>query len=521
MTKSHVFVTRGSLTNFACDAWLLPTDQTYSIRSHWRDAVPGLQDHVDRSRVAGFSTGARLALALEEWDLAQPLPVLTAVPLLGIRSTEELVPPIRQFIQVAAEFSAKRRADGGGTKRPVPLLAMPLFGTGGGGASRWRGEFLQRLLREARLAGAEAGVDVALVLTSEKDFALAQELRKRDRQGFWSSLEASLQDEAADLARDARAGKLVPFMGAGVSMSSGAPDWQSLLEGLAGEAQLSELERDSLAKRDFLDQASLLRTIYEDRRGEESPSFNELVAEKVHLGRYGLAPALLASLRTREAITLNYDGLFEMASADVGLHRTVIPGGTKERENWLLKLHGSVQSPESIILTRDDYLGFQASRNALAALVKATLITHRLLFVGFGLQDDHFHEIAHDVRQALPDGQAPEVATALTLHRDPLDDLAWANRLKLVHMSEGDNSGNAARTLEVFLDLLAALSTDSHSYLLADGYAEALTPAEKTLREKLRKLHLDLTEEELSTSGGVRLRQVLGELGDPEVHRYP
>lgn len=98
----------------------------------------------------------------------------------------------------------------------------------------------------------------------------------------------------------------------------------------------------------------------------------------MELKRYGMTPALLASLGSREAIPLNYDELFETASADAGVPRTVIPDGARENDHWLLKLHGSVKNPESIVLTRDDYLGFNTSRNALSALVKATLMTQHL-----------------------------------------------------------------------------------------------------------------------------------------------
>ncbi|WP_410908168.1 SIR2 family protein, partial [Priestia sp. SIMBA_032] len=73
----------------------------------------------------------------------------------------------------------------------------------------------------------------------------------------------------------------------------------------------------------------------------------------MELKRYGLAPALLASLGSREAITLNYDELFETASDDAGVPRSVIPDGAGEHDDWLLKLHGSVTDPDSIVLTRD------------------------------------------------------------------------------------------------------------------------------------------------------------------------
>ena len=518
MGESHVFVTRGSLTNFACDAWLLPTDQTYNIAEYWHKALPTLQGTIAASRDAAFANELKLAQPLTSWPATEPMPVLTAVPYLGISSVEDLVPPLREFIRVAAQqCERRRRAADGEPSRPVPLLAMPLFGTGGGGAGLVRGDVIKRLLEETRHCAAEAGVDVALVLTNEKDFAFAQELRKR-HPDWWAPLGGEHQEQAARLAVHARSGKLVPFMGAGVSMSAGAPSWKELLAALAKAAKLSDSEIRSLERRGHLDQASILRSIYEERAEPGALSFNQAIVKLVELQRYGLAPALLASLGSREAITLNYDELFELASNDAGVPRSVIPDGAGQNDDWLLKLHGSVTDPNSIVLTRDDYLGFSTSRNALSALVKATLMTQHLLFVGFGLTDDHFHEILHDVKRALPPEPRNQegAATALMLSTDPLDRKMWASQLNLVSMSKESrnaSSTSTGRTLEIFLDLLVALSTDSHSYLLAEGYEGALTEAEKSLRETLLDLSKRLTYGEAQSSGGVRLREMLAALG--------
>ncbi|WP_143347924.1 SIR2 family NAD-dependent protein deacylase, partial [Enterococcus faecalis] len=127
----------------------------------------------------------------------------------------------------------------------------------------------------------------------------------------------------------------------------------------------------------------------------------------------------LTAIDSEQAITLNYDRLFETAAEDAGLPRAVIPGQHEgEHERWLLKLHGTVERPETIVLTRDDYLGYDSSRRALSSIVKATLATRHLLFVGFGLTDDHFHEIVHDVRRAFPASGNGPLATALTLFAD-------------------------------------------------------------------------------------------------------
>lgn len=527
MTKSHVFVAMGNILNFRCDAWLLPTDRSYSVGEHWTDTVPGLADAVMAARSPEFAAGTLLAQPLESWLAGEPLPVLTAVPFQGVIRSSELTGPVQSFIRSAAAAILRRRAADlealnqeaphppqatAEEPRPIPLLAMPLFGTAGGGAGTIRGDVMNTLLHAARAEANEQGVDVVLVLRDERDFALAQELRRRSGTPWWASLDTPLHQEAERLAVLAKAGQLVPFMGAGISVSAGAPTWNQLISRLAHEVELAEAEIAALSGRGNLDQASFLRNVFE----EQGRSFTDAISAHVDLQRYGLAPALLSSLPSKEAITLNYDRLFEQASADAGRARTVIPeDSTAVSQEWLLKLHGSVTNPETIVLTRDDYLGYNTTRDALSALVKATLLTRHLLFVGFGLSDDHFHEIVYDVRRALPAGDngGRTLATALTLLRDPLDERAWKEKLTLVPMSEQGDVQDAARTLEIFLDALLAYSTDSHSYLLAPEYWGALTLHEQTFTTRLRHFLESIPADERDTTGWRRLHASLAEMG--------
>jgi hypothetical protein len=133
------------------------------------------------------------------------------------------------------------------------------------------------------------------------------------------------------------------------------------------------------------------------------------------------------------------------------------------------------------VLTRDDYLGYSSNRAALSALVKAHLLTHHLLFVGFGLADDHFHEIVHDVRRAIPTASTDshQMGTVLSLFEEPLQRLVWSGKLDILPMAgAAPDKGSKdeeqqrrwqrqGRELEVFLDMMAAYATDNHSYLLA------------------------------------------------------
>ena len=526
MNQSHVYVIMGDITHLKCDAWMLPSDSDRNVEEHWKKSVPGLGRAVAQPEDPEYWGLLTFTLPITGFDPASPLPILTAVPHYGFEDANELRPRIDEFIRVGARQAAMRRT-GSGHQRPNALLAMPSFGTAGGGGRLLKGKILQVILEQAHKTAAEMGVDVVIVLRDKKMFALAQVMRKDSK--YWGELaERGLLNEAKKLAKIAKTGRLVPFMGAGVSVSAGAPTWGELIESLAESANLSFDEAESLlqGKMDPRDQAAYLRSRYESASprpstgvlAEPTLSFNEQVANRVNLPKYGLAPALLAGLGTEQAITLNYDLLFEKASTDIGDERTVIPDSSVNGEKWLLKLHGSVNNPESIVLTRDDYLGYNASREALSAVVKATLITHHLLFVGFGLKDDHFHEIIHDVRRAMPRNAqvGTPLATALTLEENPLHAALWDGKLQLVPMSKKTDGGGvptSARTLEIFLDALLAFSTDSHSYLLAGEYEHALSEPEKVLRVDLLQFYWMRKKSELQTGPWKVIAQALRDLG--------
>lgn len=500
----HVFVVHGDLLQLACDAIMIPTDARLSVREHWHSAVPEHASLSSMPELSAFRNGHELAHALpprapSDADERAPLRVLTAVPLHGYQSAAELRPRISAFIAEAARAIAGRRESviGTGQERAVPLIAMPTFSSGAGGGGMRRTLIIDTVLDEARAAGRAAGVDVALVVREEPDAALAQQRRRTSAAASWAAVEPRLVTVAQRLARHALADRMVPFMGAGVSMSAGAPSWRQLLRLLADRLALNEETRAALlnGKLNELDQATYL----ERRFADAKLNFRAEVATLVERPRYGLAPALLAATADEQAITLNYDTLFERASVAARRPRRVLAGGSRGElkasdrsgtDRWLLKLHGSAEQPETIVLTRDDYLGFAADRSALSAIVKANLLTRHLLFVGFGLADDHFHEILHDVKRAV--GRTETAATALTLFHDPLSIDLWSGSLTIVPMltepPSEDALPRAARALELFLDVLAAYSSDSESCLLLDEYADGLSEVELRVRELLRAL---------------------------------
>lgn len=485
------------LMNLKCDAWLLPTDSTVMIESHWLQAQQNLRSLAAASASAEFRGGTALAEPIRPWDSSAPTPIMTAVPEDGTWSTEIVAERLEAFVR-SALTAIPAPAD----HRPYRLLALPFFGTAGGGAGNHLGAALRAILESSTELASRYKVDIALVLRDRAAFSLAQKLRREVPNGSsWHSLGGHLQEKARSLGQIARAGHLVPFLGAGVSVSAGAPSWGQLLDRLGKGVHLKQGDAEAFQGLGLLDQAGVLEHLYADQHGSRT-AFGEAVAAAVDLPRYGLAPALLGTLPSTGAITLNYDRLFETACSDAQRPRTVMPENIPAiGNNWLLKLHGSVSQPESMVLTRDDYLGYHSNKEALSALVKAHLLTHHLLFVGFGLADDHFHEIVHDVRRALPDDASKNhhMGTVLSLFHEPLQKLVWTGKLDILPMSSAPKQGAssadihtalaaAGRELEIFLDMMASYATDNHSYLLAPAYNQGLTDDELELRRQLLAL---------------------------------
>lgn len=202
-------------------------------------------------------------------------------------------------------------------------------------------------------------------------------------------------------------------MGAGVGIGAGLPSWSDLLKLLASDVDMSEVDREQLDKLDVRDAAGVL--------GRRLPhgALADAVVAHVQTEQVALVHQLLASLPVQEAVTTNYDRCFEKAWKAAGKRPRVLPAEpAAESRCWLLKLHGSVDDPERIVLSRDDYLRFEGEGVALAGIVQAMLLTRHMLFVGYSLSDDNFHRLMHQVRSAV--GERPKrpggdrFATALT-----------------------------------------------------------------------------------------------------------
>ena len=107
---------------------------------------------------------------------------------------------------------------------------------------------------------------------------------------------------------------------------------------------------------------------------------------------------LMQRIAPHAIITTNYDTFLEAIFPDYA----PIVGETIFRSSYamvgeLLKIHGCVSDPSSIVLTQDDYDDFMKKRKYLSAKLLTYFLEHPLIFIGYSATDENIIQILADI----------------------------------------------------------------------------------------------------------------------------
>lgn len=513
----HLFIVDGDLTKLACDAWLLPTDPSFSVSGSFAHAV-GLEKP-DRLLQPPWRPNEFVRLFSTDSRGEDPDIWLGDVGRYGA-DVSHYVAVATAFVDAASAHVAVRHTE----RRHLPLLAVNVLGSGHGGKASEKGELCEVLIPTLQELVNKQGVDIALVTWGRPAYSAAQRVRRRmihqgglecSEEQIWTlgSNATTLRKTAADLAAVAKNGDLVLFIGAGASVEAGLPTWQHLIDLVAKDLNLSEAQIAQLEKLDLRDQASILRS----RAQTQRQNLGQLIERHTEATRCSLTHCLLASLNVREAITTNYDRLYEIAVSKAGQTLSVLPGThVKPGCPWLLKLHGSIDDAKGLVLTREDYFGLLERRGALLGLVQAMLLTKTMVFVGYSLTDEDFHSVMNDVRKAASGNR---VGIVLALFDQPFFADLWRDLIKVVTMHEqvdnptDEQRARAGRLVQIFLDFVGYQVADLSAYLLDDDYEDMLTSDEVRMKAALTQLRASIPEDS-EVAGWKRVESLLVDFGD-------
>lgn len=476
--NGHVFVLRGDLTTFACDAVLVPTDARWNVvAAHWAGLLPS-----DRLSDVSRRGWARIQVddASAEWA---DMPVDEHgrhVRLIITAGAGGNPARVAETVTACVRDLAPRLKPRKGRVRP--LVALPLVGTGDGGFRTTRGALIRGLVPALRALSDGLDVDVALVVRDDRDHQAVQSQRVDDD---WPALDRPLRDSADELGQRAAAHELSLFLWAGVSVPLGAPTWAGLLEELRA---LLPSGVDVSPSVDPVAEASALEAAL------PAGLLQQAVVERFQFRLCAPGHLLLAALDAERSVTTNYDRAYETAldgSRGGGTYTVLARQLPAQPMPWLLKLHGDVAAPETIVLTESGYARLTHELSALLGVVESLLHTGHLLFVGYSLNDPTFLKAVEKVaavRRLADPELATSLATVLALRSG---DVEPQPGLRVLRMADGGSVAEAARTLEVFLDRMvwaAALARGAYGYLLDPHYEDLRTPEDAALVARLQEL---------------------------------
>ena len=201
--------------------------------------------------------------------------------------------------------------------------------------------------------------------------------------------------------------KIVPFIGAGLSIPCGTPGWRTFLLQLSKMAEIDCAETEKrLDNGDYEELAEEL--IY--KLGV--PAFNEKFDNEFTMSKKMRGSVILIPELTRgSVITTNFDRILERAFQNADCQFQDVITGNQESEfigkmvegtPQLLKLHGNISWTPSRVLTKSEYRDAYGSEKIdfnrpLPKLLSRVFAHNCLLFLGCSLGDDRTMNLFHDV----------------------------------------------------------------------------------------------------------------------------
>ncbi|HYF82353.1 MAG TPA: SIR2 family protein [Clostridia bacterium] len=205
----------------------------------------------------------------------------------------------------------------------------------------------------------------------------------------------TIKQMITDIKKASERENLVIFIGAGVSVNSGYRLWDSLIGLFNGELKYS-LKTSHFSTDEML-------KIPQYYYNENSARYYEIIKSE-----YSKLPDQtndiideILNLKPVHIITTNFDLLIEKSLEENHIYGNTVYGSLGKysiirsdddfvnaaKNHYLIKMHGDMESLDSLVLKEEDYLQYSSSHTLIETFIKSLFVNHTILFIGYGLGD--------------------------------------------------------------------------------------------------------------------------------------
>jgi hypothetical protein len=223
----------------------------------------------------------------------------------------------------------------------------------------------------------------------------------------------NVPDVPTDLIKQIKDGNCVVFVGAGLSQGAGLPNWTGLLHRMidwAAEHGVDMSDRAELES--YIGEGKLLMVAEEMRERLVDDDFRRFMVETFR--GPGLEPTdaheLIPGIKFCAALTSNYDILLETAytlewkkTPPIFIHSDYaeLSGSLRSDEFYIIKVHGTIDRMDTIILGLSDYREIMFASEAYRRHLEILFSTKTVLFLGFSLTDREIILLLDELRNAF------------------------------------------------------------------------------------------------------------------------
>lgn len=214
--------------------------------------------------------------------------------------------------------------------------------------------------------------------------------------------------EYYEIAYAAASNRLCFFTGTGFSKAvsnNQAPSWRGLLEKVSDLTEKPDEIKESLFPSEGVPPLSLeeaAQAISLELLKLDKNIYNEIskIIKEINLEGNNSDIIDFLSKKSFRVITTNYDKLIQKLIGEQECH-TITPGLPIPRSLARAKVyhvHGSVDSPENMVVTSDDYFKFINSESYFSRKLSTTLHENTIVILGYSLGDTNLKAIISDYK---------------------------------------------------------------------------------------------------------------------------